>query len=122
MFFGISLTISGGFSSKGPPSGVPLFAHELKKTIIIIIFLSCNKANANNVGFVDLDYTSTPTTDTLTMTDEDFTNPDTQGSYTGSRFLTSFTQIADGDANIVMESVNESVWYKCRYGNRLICQ
>lgn len=24
--------------------------------LIIIIFLSCNKANANNVGFVDLDY------------------------------------------------------------------
>ena len=63
-------------------------------------------------GFVDLDYTSTPTTDTLTMTDEDFTNPDTQGSYTGSRFLTSFTQLADGDANIVMESVNETVWFK----------
>jgi len=63
-------------------------------------------------GFVDLDYTSTPTADTLTMTDEDFTNPDTQGSYTGSRFLTSFTQLDDGDANIVMEAVNETVWFK----------
>jgi arylsulfatase A-like enzyme len=35
LFFGISLTISGGFSSKGPPSGIPLFAHELKKTIVM---------------------------------------------------------------------------------------
>ena len=63
------------------------------------------------LGYQDLDYTTTPTTDSLSAADEDF-DATNEVTYTIPRFLPSFTRLADGDSLIEFESVSEAVWFK----------
>ena len=62
-------------------------------------------------GYQDLDYTSTPTTDSISVTDVDFVASD-EVNYTVPRFIPSFTRISDADASLTFESANECVWFK----------
>ena len=65
-------------------------------------------------GYIDLDITTTPTADTITPTDEDWTDLDTQGSYTGSRFASHYKRITEGDGYLDFDNDNDSVWIKFR--------
>ena len=62
-------------------------------------------------GFQDLDYTSTPTTDSLSPTDANFDATE-EVTYTIPRFLPSFTRLSDANADITFESPGETVWFK----------
>ena len=62
-------------------------------------------------GYQDLDYTSTPTTDSISVTDVDFIASD-EVNYTVPRIIPSFTRLGDGDSLIEFDSVNECVWLK----------
>lgn len=62
-------------------------------------------------GYQDLDYTSTPTADTISVTDVDFTATD-EVNYTVPRFIPSFTRLADASGDITFEAAGETVWFK----------
>jgi len=50
------------------------------------------------------------TSDTVVTVDEDWTNPDNQVNYTGSRFTTVYKLIADADASIAFDHDTDSIW------------
>ena len=63
-------------------------------------------------GYVDLDITTDVTTDSITPTSEDFTALDTQGDYTGSRFMTKYRRLSAGDAYSLFDATNDTVWIR----------
>ena len=65
-------------------------------------------------GFMNLDITTDATTDTIVSTDEDFTVPDNQGDYTGTRFLTKYRRLSEGDAWQTFDATNDTVWIRFR--------
>jgi len=48
--------------------------------------------------------------DKVVTVDEDWTNPDNQGDYTGTRFTTVYKLIADADASVAFDHDNDSIW------------
>tara|TARA_R100000664_G_C2758412_1_gene147264 strand:+ start:3478 stop:4746 length:1269 start_codon:yes stop_codon:yes gene_type:complete len=65
-------------------------------------------------GFMNLDMTTDATTDSIVATDEDFTNPDNQGDYTGTRFMTKYRRVGEGDAFTDFDATNDCVWIRFR--------
>ena len=63
------------------------------------------------LGYQDLDYTSTPTTDSISVADENF-DATNEVNYTVPRNIPSFTRLGDGDSLIEFDSVSEAVWFK----------
>jgi len=50
--------------------------------------------------------------DSIIFSDEDWTDLDTQGSYTGSRFLTHFKRISTADSQIAFDDNNDTIWIR----------
>jgi len=50
--------------------------------------------------------------DSIIFSDEDWTDLDTQGSYTGSRFLTHFKRISTADSQIAFDDDNDTIWIR----------
>jgi len=65
-------------------------------------------------GYINLDITTDVTTDSITPTSEDFTALDTQGDYTGSRFMTKYRRLSEGDAYSLFDATNDTVWIRFR--------
>ena len=65
-------------------------------------------------GYVNLDMTTDTAADSVIFTDEDWTDPDTQNSYTGTRFLTTFKRLSYGDSAYVFDNTNDTVWIRFR--------
>ena len=69
-------------------------------------------------GFVDLadgDGTALANLDdddSIIFSDEDWTEPDNQGDYTGSRFLTHYKRIASADTQIAFDHNNDTAWIR----------
>ena len=52
------------------------------------------------------------TTDKVVSVDEDWTNPDNQGDYTGTRFTTIYKRIADADASVAFGDDDDSIFIR----------
>ena len=63
-------------------------------------------------GYMDLDISTDVTTDSVVSTDEDFTVPDNQGDYTGTRFMTKYRRLSEGDAWQTFDATNDTVWIR----------
>jgi len=50
--------------------------------------------------------------DSVIVSDEDWTDPDTQGDYTASRFLSHYKRIASADSQIAFDHNNDTAWIR----------
>ena len=64
-------------------------------------------ADGDGTALADLD-----DDDSIIFSDEDWTDPDTQGDYTGSRFLSHYKRISTADSQIAFDGDNDTIWIR----------
>ena len=95
---------SGSFDTIASDTGI---GEQKFKEMMTLVTGFVDLADGDGSALADLD-----DDDSIILSDEDFTDLDTQGSYTGSRFLTHYKRIASADTQIAFDHNNDTAWIR----------
>ena len=95
---------SGSFDTITSDTGI---GEQKFKEMMTLVTGFVDLADGDGTALANLD-----NDDSIIMSDENWTDLDTQGSYTGSRFLTHYKRIASADAQIAFDHNNDTAWIR----------